>query len=84
VLVEYALPFLRVGGHLAAVKGSSALDELDAAETAIRELGGRFVDAPAFDPPGGQRQTVLLIEKAEPTPERYPRREGIPSKRPVT
>jgi 16S rRNA (guanine527-N7)-methyltransferase len=83
VLVEYSLPFLRVGGHLAAVKGSTALDEIDAAQPALRELGGRLAGAPAFDPPQGPRQTVVIIEKTHPTPDRYPRREGIPAKRPL-
>ena len=83
VLIEYSLPFLRVGGHLAAVKGTTALDEIDASRAALRELGGRLVDAPAFKPPLGPRQTVVIIEKTQPTPQRYPRREGIPSKRPL-
>jgi 16S rRNA (guanine527-N7)-methyltransferase len=84
VLVEYALPFLRVGGHLAAVKGSSALEEIDAAAAALRELGGRLADTLAFDPPHGLRQTVAIIEKVQPTSVRYPRREGIPARRPLT
>jgi 16S rRNA (guanine527-N7)-methyltransferase len=83
VLVEYALPFLRLGGRLAAIKGSSALAEIDGAQTALQELGGRLYDAPAFDPPQGPRQTVVLIEKTAPTQDRYPRREGIPAKRPL-
>jgi 16S rRNA (guanine527-N7)-methyltransferase len=83
VLVEYSLPFLRLGGRLAAVKGSTALDEIDASQPALRELGGRLADAPAFDPPQGPRQTVVIIEKTQPTPARYPRREGIPTKRPL-
>jgi 16S rRNA (guanine527-N7)-methyltransferase len=83
VLIEYALPFLRVGGHLAAVKGTTALDEIDAAAGALNALGGRLVDAPAFDPPNGPRQTVVIVRKDQPTPERYPRRDGIPSKRPL-
>jgi 16S rRNA (guanine527-N7)-methyltransferase len=83
VLVEYALPFLRLGGRLAALKGTTAIDEIDASQTALRELGGRLVDAPTFDPPHGARQTVVLIEKTAPTPARYPRREGIPAKRPL-
>lgn len=83
VLVEYGLPFLRLGGHLAAVKGSSALREIDAAEGALRELGGRLHDAPVFTAPRGLPQTVVIIEKTLPAPQRYPRRTGIPSKRPI-
>lgn len=83
VLLEYALPFLRLGGHLAAPKGSAALSEIDAAERALGELGGRLVDAPQLRPPGGLPLTVVIVEKHAPTPERYPRRPGIPSKRPI-
>jgi 16S rRNA (guanine527-N7)-methyltransferase len=83
VLLEYALPALRVGGWLAAPKGSAALTELEAAGNALEALSGRLHDAAPFQPPEGLRQTVLLIEKTAPTPDRYPRRPGIPSKRPL-
>jgi 16S rRNA (guanine527-N7)-methyltransferase len=83
VLVEYALPFLRLGGRLAALKGMTAAAEIEAAENALRELGGAVIGTPGFDPPDGPRQTVVLIEKRGPTPERYPRREGMPGKRPL-
>ncbi len=83
VLMEYALPAMRVGGWLAAPKGSAAISELDAAANAFEALRGRLHDAAPFQPPEGLRQTVILIEKIAPTPERYPRRPGIPSKRPL-
>ena len=83
VLLEYALPALRTGGRLAAPKGSAALSELDAAASALTVLGGRLDDAPQFQPPGGLRQTVVLVEKVAPTPARFPRRAGMPSKRPL-
>jgi 16S rRNA (guanine527-N7)-methyltransferase len=83
VLLEYALPALRIGGWLTAPKGSAALSELDASAKALDALGGRLYDAAPFQPPEGLRQTVVLVEKVAPTPERYPRRAGIPSKRPL-
>jgi 16S rRNA (guanine527-N7)-methyltransferase len=83
VLIECALPFLRPGGRLAAVKGSAALAEIDASVAALSELNARLHDAPVFQPPHGQPQTTVLIEKISPTPDRYPRRPGIPSKRPL-
>jgi 16S rRNA (guanine527-N7)-methyltransferase len=83
VLVEYALPFLRVGGQLAAIKGRSALREIDDSVHAMTELYAHLQDAPVFHAPNGLPQTVALIEKLGPTPERYPRRTGIPSKRPL-
>jgi 16S rRNA (guanine527-N7)-methyltransferase len=83
VLIEYALPFLRAGGRLAAVKGSTALAEIDASVNALNQLNARLYDAPVFQPPQGQQQTSVIIEKLAATPERYPRRPGIPAKRPL-
>lgn len=83
VLLEYALPLLRVGGWLAAPKGSAALSELGASEAALSALGGRLHDAVPWEPPQGLRQTVALVQKTQPTDARYPRRTGIPSKRPL-
>jgi 16S rRNA (guanine527-N7)-methyltransferase len=83
VLVEYALPFLNDGGHLAAIKGTTALPEIEAAANALRELGATLHDAPVFQPPRGPQQTVVLITKVAETPDRYPRRVGIPTKRPL-
>jgi 16S rRNA (guanine527-N7)-methyltransferase len=85
VLAEYALPLLRVGGTLIAWKG--ALGEMDpevvAARAAIAALGGgrlRIVD-PGIGALGGHR--LVVIEKTGPTPERFPRRQGVPSRRPL-
>ncbi|HEX5141257.1 MAG TPA: 16S rRNA (guanine(527)-N(7))-methyltransferase RsmG [Dehalococcoidia bacterium] len=83
VLLEYSLPLLRVGGHLAATKGSAAISEIDASEAALGMLGGRLIDNAPFNPPGGMRQTVVVVEKIAPTPDAYPRRSGMPSKRPI-
>jgi len=83
VLLEYALPLLRVGGHLAATKGSAAAPELAASAAALDALGGRLVDQLALRTPGGLTQAVLIFEKQAPTPERYPRRAGLPTKRPI-
>ena len=83
VLLEYALPALRIGGWLAAPKGSAARAELAAATNALATLGGRLHDAAPFQPPHGPPQTVILVEKVAPTPERFPRRPGIPSRRPL-
>ena len=83
VLVEYALPFLRLGGYLAATKGSATLRELDESQRALAELGGEHRQTLRFEPPEGMAQSVILIEKTSPTPSRYPRRPGMASKRPI-
>jgi 16S rRNA (guanine527-N7)-methyltransferase len=84
VLLELTLPFLRAGGHLAAPKGSGAPREVAAAQRALAVLGGGLVSSEPLAVPGVVlRQRLVLVRKVEPTPARYPRRAGIPKKRPL-
>ena len=84
VLVEYALPLLRPGGVLAAPKGSRAQHELRAASAAIEALGGCAEEPlPLSLPEGATPQQVLLVRRCGALPERFPRRPGIPNKRPL-
>jgi 16S rRNA (guanine527-N7)-methyltransferase len=82
VLVELALPFLRVGGFLAAPKGSRAPQEMAEAGRALAACGGRVVSADPLPSPALFLRLVL-VEKMAPTPAAYPRRPGIPAKRPL-
>lgn len=85
VLLEYAIPFLQPGGVLAALKGSGARRELAEAADALAELHGEVIETcvlPAAT--AAPRPPVLvLVRKTAPTPGRYPRRAGIPAKRPL-
>jgi 16S rRNA (guanine527-N7)-methyltransferase len=83
VLLEYALPFLLPGGVLAATKGSGAARELSESRGALSELAGEHLDTVPFHTPGGNEQSVILVRKVAPISDRYPRRAGIPSKRPI-
>ena len=84
VLVELALPFLRTGGHLAAAKGSGAQREAREAEAALAACGGEVVSVGKLDVAGpGPAPSLVLIRKTAPTSERYPRRAGMPAKRPI-
>jgi 16S rRNA (guanine527-N7)-methyltransferase len=84
VLLELTLPFLRAGGYLAAPKGSRALSEIEASRRALDVLGGAIVSSEALNiPDGAQRQRLVIVRKVASTPSRYPRRAGIPKKRPV-
>lgn len=83
-LVELALPFLRVGGLLAAPKGSGAAREAREAAAALRECGGVLEEVRTLGGLGeGVAPTLVLVRKTAATPERYPRRPGIPAKRPL-
>lgn len=83
-LAEYCLPFVRVGGVMFAPKGSDIGAEVAAAEHALEVLGGRLLDiVPVQVPTLNEDQTVVIVEKATPTPDKYPRRPGRPGKRPL-
>ncbi|HEY5626051.1 MAG TPA: 16S rRNA (guanine(527)-N(7))-methyltransferase RsmG [Dehalococcoidia bacterium] len=84
VLAELALPFLALGGVLAAPKGSSAAKEVREAEAALTELGGAVDQTVPLEVPGAARApTLVIVRKTGETPARYPRRPGIPRKRPL-
>jgi 16S rRNA (guanine527-N7)-methyltransferase len=83
-LLELALPFLCLGGLLAAPKGSRAPQEVACSERALALLGGEVLSVARLAVPGAShRPWLVLVRKVEPTPEAYPRRSGIPLKRPL-
>ena len=73
ILSEYCLPFVKVGGAFAALKGSSANDELEGAKEAIKRLGGRVEQVKEYALPNGDGRTLIIIRKVSPTPAKYPR-----------
>ncbi len=84
VLIELALPFLKVGGLLAAPKGSSARREAQEAVAALRACGGLLESLRPLEVPGTETApTLVVVRKTSATPERFPRRPGIPAKRPL-
>lgn len=85
VLVEYCLPLCRKGGYLIAQKGADIEAELKAAEEATRLLGGKLREVKALQLPGlREPRSLVLVEKVAPTPPKYPRRPGMPKKRPLS
>lgn len=84
VLCEYLLPFVRVGGRMLAMKGPNLDGELREAENALSILGGRLERTVDLPIPGRDwNHRGAWIVKAAPTPDRYPRRAGMPEKRPL-
>jgi 16S rRNA (guanine527-N7)-methyltransferase len=84
VLVEYLLPLVRVGGQALAMKGESGPAEAQAAERAMRLLGGHLQQIIPVTLPGVEDQRYLIvIEKKAATPDQYPRRVGVPSRLPL-
>lgn len=83
VLVEYCLPLVRPGGQFVALKGPRASDELDFAQGAIVKLGGEIGAVHEYELMGTERRTIIIINKTQATPEKYPRKPGIPGKKPL-
>jgi 16S rRNA (guanine527-N7)-methyltransferase len=84
VLAEYTLPFLSVGGWLVALKGKDAAAEAQAAASAIGSLGGVIRQVvPAGVPGLPAEHALVVVQKVMPTSEKYPRRPGMPAKRPL-
>jgi 16S rRNA (guanine527-N7)-methyltransferase len=84
VLIELSLPLLKVGGVLVAQKGPITEAELESGRRAAAELGGVLDSAEPFVLPVlGDPRTLVCVRKTRATPERYPRREGVPAKHPL-
>lgn len=83
-LAEYLLPLAKVGGHVLAQKGESAPQEVTEAQDAIALLGGEVVRLTSLElPTVAETRYLVDIRKIATTPPVYPRRPGIPSKRPL-
>jgi len=84
ILCEYLLPLVRVGGTCLAQKGENAPAEVGQAERALTLLGGRLARLVPIELHGlAETRYLVLVEKLAPTPVKYPRRTGVPSKRPL-
>lgn len=85
VLVEYALPLVRRGGVFVAQKGFEIQEEVESARPAIALLGGRLREVrPVQLATLAAARRLVVIDKVAATPDKYPRRVGIPAKRPLT
>ncbi|HOW28177.1 MAG TPA: 16S rRNA (guanine(527)-N(7))-methyltransferase RsmG [Elusimicrobiota bacterium] len=83
-VLELALPFLKVGGCLIAHRGHELMREIDAAGAALKELHGQVEEHVSYQLPGlDHERFVVRVRKTAVTPEIYPRRSGMPAKRPL-
>ena len=83
-LVELTLPFCRVGGRFIAQKKGEVEQEANKAEKAIAALGGKLnqirkIELEEFS----DARYLVIIDKIWPTPVTYPRRTGVPRRRPI-
>ena len=83
-LSEYLIPFVKVGGICICMKGCEIDHELEQAKFAIKELGGKIEKVEKFNLPDSDiERNIVIIKKIKPTPNRYPRKAGMPSKMPI-
>jgi len=76
---------VRVGGGILAQKGETGLAETQKAEPAIRVLGGRINKLiPILLPGVTEERFLVVVDKVSTTPPSYPRRVGLPAKRPIS
>jgi len=83
-LTEYLLPLCRLGGLCIAQKGVGAQAEAASAQRALAVLGGRLRRIIPVELTGlAETRHLVVMEKIARTPEKYPRRPGVPAKRPL-
>ena len=83
VLSELTIPYLKVGGKLLALKASNAPEELTEAKNALNLLFSKVEDSISYTLPNGDPRYITIVEKKKETPNKYPRKAGMPNKRPL-
>ncbi len=83
VLAEYCLPLVKISGVFVAMKLFKNNEEVKEANNAIKILGGKIINNVSYHLPKDKDYELIIIEKIKNTPKKYPRRPGIPKKRPL-
>lgn len=84
VLSEYCLPFVKVGGYFICQKGPSIDEEMERGKKAIEVLGGKVVERKDILLPFSDiTHNIVVIEKVKATPTKFPRKAGMPTKKPL-
>lgn len=84
VLMEYSLPLVKVGGWVIIQKGQHPAEEIKAAANALGILGGKVDQIWPVTVPGlAAERHLVVIQKNRATPPQYPRRPGLPAKKPI-
>lgn len=82
-LLEYNLPFVKLGGHMIAMKGPGADDEIAETKKALEVLGGKLEKVKKLNLSNGDERNIVLIKKIKPTPQKYPRTGNKPKTNPL-
>lgn len=81
-LVEYMLPFVKVGGKCLCLKGPNSLEEIEKSKSAIKKLGGKIEKVIEYKIEDNER-CLVIINKLKSTEQIYPRKQGKPLKEPL-
>ena len=82
-LMEYMLPFVRIGGKAICMKGPNYENELQDADKAINILGGKIHKIEEIIINENMTRNIIIIKKIKETPSKYPRKQGKPLKEPI-
>ena len=75
ILLEWGLPYVKVGGYMVALKGSIVQEELEESKRAVSILGGEIVEVKEVTLPTLEdKRAIVYIKKVQPTPKKYPRK----------
>ena len=85
VLSEYCIPFLKKDGYFIAYKSKKADEEIRQAQGSMKKIGWKVEETREFMlTPQGESRVLIKIKKIKKTPALYPRKAGIPSRKPLT
>ena len=84
VLSEYLVPLAKIDGKCICMKGNEILEECNNAKKAIKILGGIILKIDKFTLPESDiTRNIIVLQKTNKTPNKYPRKAGIPNKEPL-
>ena len=84
IVLEYSLPFVKIGGNVVALKGQKVWDEIKESQNAVKILGGENVNTREIKlPMCNETRIIVTINKTKTTPKQYPRKAGTPTKKPL-
>jgi len=81
-VLELTAPYVRIGGKILLYKGPGYNEELSQSVVAMKELGVKLLEVREYSIRGKER-FLVVFQKIAPTPEKYPRKVGVPEKRPI-
>lgn len=82
-IVEYMLPFVKIGGCAVCMKGPNYKEELEEARNAIKILGGEIECIESLNVNEDLERNIIVVRKVKETPKKYPRGQGKPLKEPI-